>query len=511
MKKIAIIGIMSVCATTFIHAQLIKINSLTGPDEVCPGTNGDGPSYEYHAESNVPGCFTWFVFEDGQWSNVVGAPCPCQGPSTSSDFTHEFNASEGNATVRVVFNASFGPLCSDSKTESMTVTKRTFGPGTPYDSDGGPLNICPGEVKTFSIPGVPVETNFPIDENCNWHHSWVYTAPQGWKVNGQTETITSIYSSVTVEAPLNIPVGNSGNFNFKVETGPNWSYFKEITVPIIIGQPDNLLISGVDLLCTSNATFNLENYAGGDVNWSVSPTSLFAVDTDTGSSFTTRATSSFTAGQGTITATISGDCGNATLQKSVWVGRPAGISFDYYPSLFGCTEGEIGVDNTVGGANTYTWNVSGGIITQFNSTSGTSSSPVIFLDPNDQSSSVTFNVKANNGCGSTFQISETVGVECTTGGPGGPCCATPLFVFNPNPVEDDLNVSITNIEELETHYEKSQFAYQVAVTDLTGDIKMRGALNKNGLSLNLEKLKTGVYIVKISNKEFEGSYRIIVE
>ena len=82
-------------------------------------------------------------------------------------------------------------------------------------------------------------------------------------------------------------------------------------------------ISGPSLVCTSNRTFTVQNVPQGvNVTWSVSPASLFAVDTGTGNSFATRATFSSTSGQGTVTATLQGPCGNIELTKDVWMGIP---------------------------------------------------------------------------------------------------------------------------------------------------------------------------------------------
>ena len=81
-------------------------------------------------------------------------------------------------------------------------------------------------------------------------------------------------------------------------------------------------ISGASTLCFSNSTYSISNLpTGATVSWSVSPTNLFVVDSGTGSSFITRATNSFN-GQGTITANITGTCGDVTVTKDVWVGRP---------------------------------------------------------------------------------------------------------------------------------------------------------------------------------------------
>jgi hypothetical protein len=256
---------------------------------------------------------------------------------------------------------------------------------------------------------------------------------------------------------------------------------------------------------------SIENLPSGvAVNWSVSPTSLFAVDSGTGSSFTTRATNGFNSGSGIITATITGACGSVSITKDVWIGKPTAPIFDYYPSTFGCTAGEVGV-GYLESADSYTFNVSGGIITQSNSASFTGSQSFINVDPNDLGTSMTITATASNTCGTTFPASVTVPVSCNPGNPGGPCCITPQIVINPNPSPGDIDISITNIEELEAYQEASELVFQVEVTDLLGNSKRKGALNKNGLSMNLKHLDPGIYLVNISRKDFYKTYRIVIE
>jgi subtilisin family serine protease len=83
-----------------------------------------------------------------------------------------------------------------------------------------------------------------------------------------------------------------------------------------------LSITGPSVLCTTNRIFTLQNApVGANVNWSVSPASLFAVDTGSGASFTTRAANASSSGSGFITAQIFGECGNVSKTYNVWVGK----------------------------------------------------------------------------------------------------------------------------------------------------------------------------------------------
>jgi hypothetical protein len=80
---------------------------------------------------------------------------------------------------------------------------------------------------------------------------------------------------------------------------------------------------------------------GVNVTWSVSPADRFAVDTGTGNSFATRATSSSTRGQGTVTATLAGACGDIELTQNVWMGKPLAQSQNYLIEICEFDEGYL--------------------------------------------------------------------------------------------------------------------------------------------------------------------------
>jgi hypothetical protein len=268
-------------------------------------------------------------------------------------------------------------------------------------------------------------------------------------------------------------------------------------------------VLGDDVICNGlQKTYSIDRRpAGSSINWTKS-SNIFYVAGQGTNSFTVRG--SFMSGPGWVQPIISMAGVSDTLpKKNIWVGTPGNLSFDYYPSTFGCTAGEVGV-GYLESADSYTFNVSGGIITQSNSASFTGSQSFINVDPNDLGTSMTITATASNTCGTTFPASVTVPVSCNSG-PGGPCCITPQIVINPNPSPGDIDISITNIEELEELQTETEIVYQVEVTDLLGNSKKKGALNKNGLSINLKHLDPGVYLVNISRKDFYETYRIVIE
>ena len=149
------------------------------------------------------------------------------------------------------------------------------------------------------------------------------------------------YISTTNISQQNLKVSYQGDHSAVTTSTPNlaiskwgsWGLYKHNIADVPSSYLPNLTltyykrnlpsISGPSLVCTSNRTFTVQNVPQGvNVTWSVSPASLFAVDTGTGNSFATRAAFSSSSGQGTVTATLQGPCGNIELTKDVWMGKP---------------------------------------------------------------------------------------------------------------------------------------------------------------------------------------------
>jgi hypothetical protein len=89
--KTNIFPILLLCSLT-ISAQNLQMN---GPTAVCPGTTPSGPTYTFNANTLIPGCFEWQVYEDGLWNTLVSPTCSgCSTNSTtSSSFNYQFNNS----------------------------------------------------------------------------------------------------------------------------------------------------------------------------------------------------------------------------------------------------------------------------------------------------------------------------------------------------------------------------------------------------------------------------------
>ncbi len=292
----------------------------------------------------------------------------------------------------------------------------------------------------------------------------------------------------------------------------------------LIAQVCNIppAVVGPSLLCTTNQAFTLQNLPTGvSVSWSVSPANLFAVDTGTGSSFTTRATSSTSSGQGILTATISGDCGNITLQKNVWVGRPTGLSPDNIvgPS---CVVVPSTVQYFVEPWPTYFSDVgASGMTTSW--VFGSSPTGVSFnYDPNrlrvdmtttsttSLNQTYTFSLAATNQCGAgsaafvTFQTKSSA--QLCGGGKG-----VFAFLVSPNPAQSEITIAFEDTDEMIEYFNSHDEVLKIEVMNQTLECKYQGVIHKKGMTIDVSKMSSGLFMVLISGKDYYQAARLIVK
>jgi len=82
-------------------------------------------------------------------------------------------------------------------------------------------------------------------------------------------------------------------------------------------------VSGPDLLCSAGP-YTLQNVpAGSTVTWTASPAHLFSHSSGQGNTTPPISSASSSArGMGTLTFSVTGECGEATFAKEVFVGTP---------------------------------------------------------------------------------------------------------------------------------------------------------------------------------------------
>ncbi len=272
-------------------------------------------------------------------------------------------------------------------------------------------------------------------------------------------------------------------------------------------------ITGPTIICNSNQTFELENFpAGTTVSWEATPANLLAVDNGTGSTFVTRATSSITSGQGTITATIAGDCGTWDVDYIIWVGVPSHTMLDLFTTNSGGDHEIIACDYTSAiaeydggngsaiGIDAYEWNMpytsNWDIYEEYHAGIDMQYVEIEYWQ-NPAPSSETINLRAHNTCGWSSWKSIAVDVDDHCGW---------YLSFTPNPANGETSVSIeTNSSNKPPHKAISpdlvfdeNIEWDIEVYDyLQGPVLKKNKLQGRSLIIPTSTWKSGIYVVRI--------------
>ena len=283
-----------------------------------------------------------------------------------------------------------------------------------------------------------------------------------------------------------------------------------------------LTITGPSVLCTTNRIFTLQNApVGANVNWSVSPASLFAVDTGSGASFTTRAANASSSGSGFITAQIFGECGNVSKTYNVWVGKPqvSGILSTGGPLVEGsvmsvCNLTTVRALMIITGSAGVSW-------TKFYSNPGN-------ITWSQEGNNLKFNfymvgqtaefrLTVSNDCGSILKEYQFKSIDCSSN------CNQ--YQVSPNPASKSIDIVVPNIippcatttltsEDFAQPEIQNELSIQsVILVDLQGQALQAQDFSGNAkkASLDISKLKKGVYILKVSGGMYFENHRIVIE
>jgi hypothetical protein len=352
------------------------------------------------------------------------------------------------------------------------------------------------------VPGTPNS-----EDNCYWHHTWDWTAPAGWQINGGTNTFQTGQKSVSVTAPANAIVG--GNYEFKVATEFGWPVYKEEIRQIQVGYSENVIPQGSDLVCNSNSIFTVQNLpANSWVSWTKS-NNMSYVSGQNSNSYVVKAQSSSTSGSGWVQASLSGSCGSKAFPKTVWVGIPENIpsiSYDLmldFPSEICVSSASAYGDFYAGAVGTYSthfeWQSDAGqVIYPISTDYGFTS--VMFTNYGYRY----VRVRPVNSCGpgewTTKYFNLIYSQNCGGGGGiGGFSVAT-----YPNPATDELNVEVDD-EELICS------GLSISISDMYNNRYDFGKRFEKRNTLNISGLKKGIYLMEISTEKGKSSTRIIKE
>lgn len=305
-----------------------------------------------------------------------------------------------------------------------------------------------------------------------------------------------------------IDMGASGRDN-------NFGFGRVNALAAVNAAFSNTQLSGNSLICNTNNTYSLSPAppAGVSVNWSIS--SNLQIISQSNTSITVRPTSSSASGDGFVRATI----GGTVITRNAWVGRPEPVTRLFHVTRFGCTEGEISTDVSMG-ASQYAWRVSGGtiVIPTVNSSQYTGPSTSIFVDPIDSPYGFTVRVTAQNSCGSAAQYSKDIPTNCSTGGGGGGGGGiTPLngslpggntMVVLPNPADATLSVNLSSLERLD---DDQAMPFYLQLFDLNGRVVLEQQTNHTFTDLQVQTLPDGVYFLRLSNGVDQHTEKVVIQ
>jgi PKD-like domain/SprB repeat/Secretion system C-terminal sorting domain len=446
-----------------LYVNVIKqVPALTGTisgqkEGVCPGSV---LQYCIPAAANTDN-YVWTVPANSQIISGAGTNC----------ITVQFNTgfTSGNITVK-------GQNCKGfSGSKSITVRKLPF---TTNAILSGPLNVCKNTYGVqYCISGILGATTY------------TWTVPTGATItNGQgTSCITVDFGSSYTKGSLVVVAGNgcgSTSKSYSIYSTPN--------------QPS--VISGLttNLCNASNVAYSITAVSGATgYIWTVPAGATIVSGQNTTSILVNYG--SFTSG--TVSVKASNTCGNSQVRSLSVKSKPATVVVSGNNSVCAGSIGEV-YSLTGQAGVTYTWSVPVGATIA--SGQGTSSITVDF-----GANSGNVSVIASNGCGANTAVNFSVNVtSCSRIIYGSNDVQNSPFNFsmNPNPARDNVTLTITSA---------TITTCDLLITDIIGHSVMNTTLELNSgetiQRLNVETLKSGLYIVTMRTPLEQKSFRLEIQ
>ncbi|HNS30664.1 MAG TPA: T9SS type A sorting domain-containing protein [Tenuifilaceae bacterium] len=263
-------------------------------------------------------------------------------------------------------------------------------------------------------------------------------------------------------------------------------------------------ISGPTTVCSSNATFTLNNLpAAHSVSWSRSSNLTYVSGQGT-VNYTVKAASPTTSGSGWVRATVSGPCGDVVLpQHDLWIGAPSSLTrINGFPNngmLFGSSSYynfSVSPPN-IQGVTQYDWIVFGGTIL-----SGQGTNSILVLTGIGSDESPLFfdvNVRAGNPCGFSSWFWRTGYVV----GGVGPIRQGQSLTVSPNPASGNFTVS-------EVEPANNNMSWILCLMSQQGAV-MVNVTTTLPKTINVQGLQPGVYLLHARQGEYVEQLRVVVE
>ena len=279
-------------------------------------------------------------------------------------------------------------------------------------------------------------------------------------------------------------------------------------------------ITGTDLICTS-AIYSAPS-GGTFNNWTITQGSSLVTLTGNGTPNATLTALPDVSGAVTLSLTMGDNfakCGNVTITKTIWVGKP--ILEDFSNSSF-CQGGGQREQNSIqigsgSPLNNYQWIICEDptISPCLNSTGvsiiGNSNQSKIYFNVPNTASGIPIFVRASNSCGWSEWLDVSRYAEnCNATDPGCIQCfrTTPnKYIIYPNPSNDIVNIDLRD----ENNLPEKGAVITGELFDIIGASKSKVEINNNKATFSVRGLNKGIYVLKIYINNQVESHQIAVE
>jgi hypothetical protein len=232
---------------------------INGPTEVCPNDGSSTSTEQIYTVNTYEWPFGWNVNTCGDYLWGVKKNGVLIHESRGTTLNYKFD-DVGDYEVGVV--ASICAPYFPGQT-SIIVNSRVPKP-SPIS---GPVMCTAGQAYSFTTsPGLP--SLYPFDSDCFWHYDYQWTAPSGWSIQTQSNSIFTPLESVSIKAPIGTP---NGAYNISIrsripkanQAGYWYSSYENFIVQIGPFSGSQVQVSGAMAVCNGNAYTYTANVPGG--------------------------------------------------------------------------------------------------------------------------------------------------------------------------------------------------------------------------------------------------------
>jgi Zn-dependent metalloprotease len=401
---------------------------------------------------------------------------------------NQFDPSVGPGTYTLTYNYTDANGCSNSSTASITVNDCSCNPPDQPGSisqSGTSSKVCPGEIRTYSVPAVSGVT-----------YQW--TVPTGATIlsgQGFNSIVLLFDSQLPSSSTLSVQAVNSCG----ISPERTRTISKNIpSTPSVITGPS----AGV---CNSQQSYSVTNVAGVTYNWWFDNSAGASIISGQGTNSITAAyLNNFTSSKLNVTA--NNQCGSSNTRSLMIKGAPA-----IPPPVTGPTgvclnqQGVPYSSGPVSGALDYLWTVpSGARINDGNTTSASNTliTTATAVTVNWKTTAGNVRINARNACGTGSASSLAVTFVCRepmTGNNQGFEVGV-----NPNPVNDFIRLQFMTENESDA---------SLMLTDVSGRILFQTALplqsGNSDYTLDAESLSSGIYFLTATQNGITRTLKIV--